>query len=193
MTVRMGDRYVDGAGTLTQAGYSALRDTETAVARIQTATSFVKLQPSVAAASQTTLVQEDVPSWANRITVNVSALSTNGTSRVLLQLGTTSGYTFTGYDCTDTGLGALAVNTVDSTAGWGWTPTAATDTTSGSITLNRVSGNRWAGGGTVRRASGAATMTTGGIAMADVVTRVRLATANSIDTFDAGSVSFSWE
>jgi hypothetical protein len=38
-----------------------------------------------------------------------------------------------------------------------------------------------------------ATLTTGGIAMSDVVTRVRLATANSLDTFDAGSVSFSWE
>lgn len=200
MTVRMGERYVDGAGALTQAGYSALRGTETDVAALdarvdtlETATSFVRPQPSVAAASQTEIPFTGIPAWVNRITVLPSALSTNGTSPVLIQLGDSGGYEVTGYDAVNlsTAGGALAHGT--STAGFLLAPQAATDTFTGAIVIHRADGNKWVASGHVKRNASAMGFVDGDKTLSGTLDRLRLTMANGTDTFDAGSVSITWE
>ncbi len=92
MTVRMGERYVDGAGSLTQAGYSALRGTETDVAALD-----VRVDALEAVAI--TSAPGDAPLYACRAWVNF-----NGTGTVAIRA---SGNVTS---ITDNGTGDYTVN-----------------------------------------------------------------------------------
>lgn len=57
----------------------------------------------------------EVPSWAQRVTAAIHAVSTNGTANIQFQLGTSAGFVTTGYlgvaDATAPGAGAVGVQT----------------------------------------------------------------------------------
>lgn len=134
-----------------------------------------------------------IPSTARRVTMMLSGVSTNGSSPLLIQLGTSGGYVITGYDANGSGMGTTVATTAY-TAGFGiGDVNGATNSFSGSVTLHNITGNTWVGFGWFRRTSGQSAFTTGGIALSGVLDRIRLTTVSGADTFDAGTVNISWE
>jgi hypothetical protein len=150
-----------------------------------------QLQTAVSASSQTSIDFTGVPSWVNRIAVMFSGLSTSGTSAVIIQIGDSGGIETTGY--LSSGMGGSAYGVANSTAGFILPFTAATDAMGGTVFLTRQSGNTWTAAGGVRRSNSSAVSTFGDKTLSATLDRVRITTAGGVDTFDAGSVSISWE
>ena len=133
-----------------------------------------------------------IPSWAKRIVVMFNGVSTNGTSLLLIRLGS-SGIATTGY------VAAAQVGTTGSgsiTSGFPVTANfSAADLYTGQAILNLFdsSSNMWvysshmitAGGGGPHVGSGSK-------ALAGVLDTIRVTTV-SADTFDAGSVNIMYE
>lgn len=136
-----------------------------------------------------------IPSWVKRITLSFQGVSTNGSSSVLVQLGTgtptTSGY-----------LGsAIIIGTAGAAANFSSgfrlffnTSDAATTVRHGSITITNVTGNVWAVSGVVGLSDSAwVTLMGGTISLAGVMNMLRVTTVNGTDTFDAGAVNILYE
>jgi hypothetical protein len=133
-----------------------------------------------------------IPSWVKRITVMFSGLSVSGTSSIILQLGDSGGIETTGY----AGQTSTAAGTVTSfSTGYivGSLP-AASDTFTGTATISLLGSNLWIESGVTALVSGASIRThAGSKSLSDVLTTVRLTTANGTDTFDAGSINILYE
>jgi hypothetical protein len=121
--------------------------------------------------------------------------STNGTSNLLVQLGTgaTPTYTTSGYlGLINSGTGAT--QTAFSAGFQVCYSNAAAAIWQGTLVLTLVSGNTWQGGGLVCRTD---TTTfaeyTGNIVLSAALTAVRFTTVNGTDTFDAGSINILYE
>ena len=135
-----------------------------------------------------------IPSWAKRITVMLNAVSTNGTSILLAQLGDSGGIETTGYNSTLFTNGA----NVTSTAGFPLQFTgSAAFALSGHLilTLLDASTNNWIGSGTIAgtAANNTCSSVAGQKATSATLDRVRITTTNGTDTFDAGSVNILYE
>lgn len=157
------------------------------------AASLIRRQAVVTASGQTTLAQTGVPTWANRVQAVLSLISTNGTSDLLLQVGN-GFYVTTGYVCNYQGFTGGATGTLTSPAGFLVDVDNVANTQSGTITLERHPGtNRWIATGMVRRDGASLGFLAGEINLGGALDRIRLNTVNGTDTFDAGTVSFSWE
>jgi hypothetical protein len=147
---------------------------------------------AVASTSGTSIDFTGIPSWAKRITVMFSGVSTNGTSGILVQLGTSSGIVSSGYDAgTVQGTNSL---TLTSTSGVPLRVASAANTYSGLATWVLMGSNLWTCnviiGSTV-----VASMVFGGgnVNAGGIVDRVRVTNVNGTDTFDAGSINVMWE
>lgn len=144
-------------------------------------------------ASGTSVDFTSIPSWVKRITVMFSGASTNGTSGILVQLGTSSGVTNSGYSS----FGAQIASTVSGgsqTTGFAvtFTTAVAANLLSGLATICNVTGNTWAFNSTAsytdRNQVGGGTVTLSG-----TLDRIRITTANGTDTFDAGTINIIYE
>lgn len=147
----------------------------------------LKQHTSVSLSGTSTELTNTIRAGANRIVIAFEALSTNGTSPPVIQLGDSGGYETTGYvGYTDANAGASgttysAVNGYSLSGGW-----AANVTFHGIIILVRISGNKWAfqvGGASelpaTYQGNGTKTLTA-------ELTSIRVTTAGGVDTFDAG-------
>jgi hypothetical protein len=143
-------------------------------------------------ASGTSVDFTGIPSWARRITVMLSGVSTNGTSVPLIQIGagsiTTSGYVGGGWTS----------NTSNSNSTTGFITGGAFNgsfTKHGIATITTLGSNLWlcsyAGGwgGT----SGTGDAAGGSITLSGTLDRVRITTVNGTDTFDAGTINILYE
>jgi hypothetical protein len=153
---------------------------------------------AVASTSGTSIDFTGIPSWVKRITVMFNGVSTNSTSNLYLQIGTSSGPETSGYvsaigSCTS----ASAASYASATAAFILVGiNTAADTQNGAVVLTNVSGNIWAEMGALNRASGgtSAVATSAGVkTLAATLDRVRITTANGTDTFDAGSINILYE
>jgi hypothetical protein len=143
-------------------------------------------------ASSTSVDFTGIPSWVKRITVMLSAVSTNGTSNFLIQLGDSGGVENTGYVSRATTISAQ----VTSTAGFIITQalSANTDTITGNITICTLGSNLWVSGGNVNNVGqNTVVMSAGNKTLSDVLDRVRITTVNGTDTFDAGTINILFE
>ena len=201
--------YSGTGGKLTQAGVEAIQgqfdaqstvatglDTRLTTVETTLAGSLIKLQSAVAASSQTSIDFTGVPAWVNRITVMFNELSTNGTSLVQVQLGDSGGVETSGYAGSSTAI-AGTVTTAALSAGFalnqGGGATAAA-VQHGAMSLNRGAGNTWVCVAHVGLSDTArACITAGTKTLSGTLDRVRVTTVIGTDTFDAGSVSISWE
>lgn len=159
-----------------------------------TAGNLMLVQPTAQASTSGTSIDfTGIPSWVKRITVNFSGVSTNGTSVVQIQLGTSSGPTTTGY-----ASGAFSYNTgAGSTSTTGLVvdqSTAATNVRYGSIVISTLGSNVWASQGIlIMTATGSVTPSAGGVTLGAVLDRIRITTVNGTDTFDAGTINIQYE
>ncbi len=137
-----------------------------------------------------------IPSWAKRVTIMFSAVSTNGSSSTLVQIGDSGGIETTGYD-TYSLYGTSTGQFASSTAGFILEPTngaGAAISRYGTIVLVNVTGNVWVSSSTIFGSSGGAVSTgAGGKTLSDVLDRVRVTTVNGTDTFDAGQINIMYE
>ena len=148
------------------------------------------------AASGTSVDFTGIPSWVKRITVMFNGVSTNGTSPIIIKLGTSSGIVNSGYATFGTmlGVGALAsifrddcisimFTVPDGGAVYGQSIiTKLSDsvyTSSGSMYLSGFDGTDSIGN------------VTGGTqsSLSETLDRIRITTANGTDVFDAGIIN----
>jgi hypothetical protein len=138
-----------------------------------------------------------IPSWVKRVTVMLRGTSTSGTSRYLVQLGTSSGVITTGYiaNVTDSRSTATAAGAT-STAGFVVTAdnSSAAYLYSGTIFLTIFTGNVWVSSGILGESTGVrSSVSSGDVALSGTLDRVRITTVNGTDTFDAGSINILME
>jgi hypothetical protein len=149
------------------------------------------VQPSTAG---TSIDFTSIPSWVKRITVMCSALSTNGTSNPIIQLGTSGGVQTTSYS----GSVWLAntTNTLNST-GFFISPSVAAATVLESIVtlclLNSSTGLWVASVVSSQSNSAAGIVGSGSKTLSGTLDRVRITTVNGTDVFDAGSINILYE
>jgi len=148
---------------------------------------------AVASTSGTSIDFTSIPSWVKRITVMFNGVSGNGSSNLLVQLGTGSTtYTTSGYNSSTTAA-AGSVTTGSSTAGFIIWQDTASFTMSGQLILTNITGNTWVGGGTVKLSTTVTAFTGGDVALGAALTAVRITRVNGTDTFDAGSINILYE
>ena len=149
---------------------------------------------AVASTSGTSIDFTSIPSWVKRITVMFNGVSTNGTSELLVQLGTISGVENTGYVCVS-GRTAVSgsVGGATYTTGIGLYINASADTHSGNLTFTNLSGNIWTVNGAVTYGTTGIIYSAGSKTTSATLDRVRITTVNGTDTFDAGSINILYE
>lgn len=140
---------------------------------------------TVTSASGTSVNFTGIPSWAKSVVVMFNGVSTNGTSRVMVQLGTSGTPTTTGYN------GAIDEG-VTFTTGFLLGGTQAVDTRSGQMIINNFNANiwtessaNWTGGGFVWFGAGL-------ISLSGTLDMIRVTTVNGTDTFDAGTINIQY-
>jgi hypothetical protein len=143
-------------------------------------------------ASGTQVNFTDIPSWVKRITVMFSGVSTNGSSLVQLQLGTSGGIQTTTY------LGSGSTSTTQSTMTTGFYigGGAAASLMNGTFTIALLesSNGTWAGMGIACVSNvGQLNLGSGSKVLSGTLDRIRITTVNGTDTFDAGSINILYE
>ena len=151
-----------------------------------------KLTQGVAVtASGTAIDFTGIPSWTKRVTVTAVGLSGSGTSRIILQLGTSGGVETTGY------VGTLFVAPSESAFPPNGAPfggTEASTVASSSFILTKHSGNTWSISGVVGATNTPVLLIVGGSkGLSSDLDRVRVTTVGGTDTFDGGKVNVMWE
>jgi hypothetical protein len=148
---------------------------------------------AVASTSGTSIDFTSIPSWVKRITVMWNGVSTNGTSNPLIQLGTSSGVTTTGY-------AASSIETVTNdrtiyTTGFGVVSSAGANLLYGQIVITNINSNNWVASHNIYLNQTAAfgCLGAGSISLAAALDRVRITTVNGTDTFDAGTINILYE
>jgi len=170
-----------------QVPFSTDGSTYTATAKIVTASAIT--------VSGTTVDFTSIPSWAKRVTVILSGVSTNGTNDMLLQIGAgsvvTSGYA-SGNGSVDGGGYAGVTNTTGFSLGS--RNSSAATIRHGSVILHNVTGNTWVATITFGSSNTSLGVVGGGtLALSGALDRVRLTTVSGVDTFDAGIVNIFYE
>lgn len=145
------------------------------------------------AASGTSVDFTSIPSWAKRITISLSGISTSGASEPLIQIGDSGGIENAGYSCVSSGWvgGAAPANTVYAT-GFGILSASAGNALHGSLTLTLIdpATNTWAIQGAVVNPGGSGfVVVAGSKSLSATLDRIRLTTVGGVDTFDAGKVN----
>lgn len=143
-------------------------------------------------ASGTSVTFTGIPSWAKKITVMFSGVSTNGTSNYLIQLGsgsiTTSGYA---------GCAANQNASVQSNFSAGFVVVLsplATSVLSGSCIISNLTSNTWTESGTIAFTTVTAmNYSAGAVSLSGTLDRIRITTVNGTDSFDAGTINILYE
>jgi hypothetical protein len=150
---------------------------------------------AVASTSGTSIDFTSIPAWVKRITVLFNAVSTNGSTSIIVQLGTSSGVVTTGYvggRATVTGTNTTLINN-STTAISNISNNSASDNFTGHCDIINISDNSWCSSYVVSTQLGRASYGGGNITLSDTLDRIRITTANGTDTFDAGSINILYE
>lgn len=143
-----------------------------------------------------TFVDFDVPAGVKRVTIMLRGISTNGTSAITVQLGSSSGITVSGY------IGKMSVVpdgsspiTIESVTEFPIANSAATTSFSGFLSIIKTSNTfDYMESGTLARVDSRITCTSAGaMTLPSELTTIRIKTFNGTDTFDAGTINISYE
>jgi len=157
------------------------------------ASSVITSGTAQASTSGTSIDFTGIPSWVKRVTVMFREVSTNGISRVIVQLGattiTTSGYGAAG----STSFGGTSIANIGSGQGFIIEAASAAELRNGLMIFTNISGNTWCGMSAFGNSGGAAGFGGGFVSLGGTLDRVRITTVNGTDTFDAGSINILYE
>ncbi len=182
----------DGSTTITTLSATTLSATTITGASVR---GGITSGTAVASTSGVAIDFTGIPSWVKRVTVMFSGVSTSGTSAFLIQLGTSSGFTTTGYTASGANNSTSSIGVSGSTAGFIlMSALLAANTHSGGVVISSLSSTAWTSSGVLVRSSNDGTFTSGGtVTLSGTLDRIRITTVNGTDTFDAGSVNILWE
>jgi hypothetical protein len=189
-------------GTQTLTAKTLTSPTITGAVVSSMASSVITAGTVVASTSGTSVGFTNIPSWVKRITLQLYAVSTNGTSgNLTAQFGTggtptyvTSGYAGTSSiirGSTSTASAAAISSGFDLLRGL-----ATTAFTSGTFvfTLVDVATDKWVCSAVIGRSDEATTIfTVGYIDLSGSLTAIRLTTTTGVDSFDSGSLNILFE
>ena len=171
----------------TQAG----TDTTRAITAANLKAAQVQIGTAVTLTTQTSVDFTGIPSWVKRITVMFSAVSGNGTSAFLIQLGDSGGIEATGY------VSSASSNASAATSTTGFIVTGvvvAATSQNGAVVLSRIDTNSWVSQGSLGFSNASSVNVSGGSkTLSDTLTQIRITTVNGTDQFDAGVVNISYE
>lgn len=155
--------------------------------------SVLTLGTAQASTSGTNIDFTGIPSWVRRVTVVLDGVSSNGSSIIILQLGSgsfvTTGYTSQASIGT-TNSGVVTAGLIAHYTG------AASRPGGGHCVITQVSTNRWVSSAVVGFMNTTlSTVAAGGIAptLSGALDRIRLTTVNGTDAFNAGSINILYE
>lgn len=155
---------------------------------------LMKLGTQQASTSGTSIDFTGLPKGITQIFITFDAVSTNGASDVLVQLGDAGGVETTGYVSRATRHHTTGNGVGTSTAGF-HTDTIGSAATSriGTITLTLMNPatNKWVFN-TNQTVTDYSAVGTGTKSLSEVLDRVRITTVNGTDTFDAGSINIAY-
>lgn len=160
---------------------SGYKDASIAPAKL---TQKLTLSASVDTTSGTSINLAGIPSWATRVTLNWSRVSTNGSSYPLVRLNGQS----TDYNAASSVGGTHTVFT----NGFGFSASLAGNSISGAMVFTRQGGNTWCCTGIVAFAGVAASLA-GDVVLTAPLSSIVLTTLNGADAYDGGSVSLLFE
>jgi hypothetical protein len=145
--------------------------------------------------SGTSVSFTSIPSWARRITVMFSGISTSGTSRPTIRLGTSSGPEATGYTGVTANIGDSSATYSLLSAGFDILQTGgAAIVFYGQMTICNLSGNIWTCNSSIGRTDdNFFGICAGAKTLAATLDRIVFTTANGTDTFDSGTVNIIYE
>ena len=180
----------------TASSYTATMPAGTGTVAVNGVSGVLVSGTAVASTSGTSIDFTSIPSWAKRITVMFSGVSTNGTSNIQIQLGDAGGVETAGYLGSGSVIGGSSVSSANFTGGFGLVGAVATYDYSGnlSICLQDATTNTWTANGVFGSSTVTAIwFTSGKKPLSATLDRVRITTVNGTDTFDAGSINILWE
>ena len=148
-----------------------------------------------ASTSGTSIDFTGIPSWVKRITVMFTGVSTNGSSNIIIQIGTSGSPTTSGYLSVGFGSIGVGVGSTVFTAGFGLRDAnSAGYVMSGNASITNLTSNTWSFGATMGVTGGSGIAVGGGsLALGGTLNMVRITTVNGTDTFDAGSINILYE
>lgn len=149
---------------------------------------------AVASTSGTSIDFTGIPSWVKRITVMFSGVSTNGSSSIQIQLGTSSGLQTTSYAGSVSTV-STGVSTANNSTGFRLIDVSAAGVVlQGKSEVVLLGSNIWVQNGIFGSSDAARTVLGGGsVTLSGTLDRVRITTVNGTDTFDAGTINILYE
>ena len=150
---------------------------------------------AVASTSGTSIDFTGIPSWVKRVTVMLNGVSTSGSSKLRVQLGSGSVET-SGYLGGSSAIASASANSAGSfSAGFDLNDTqSAAGLRRGSFTFLLFGSNLWVLSGNISvHDVGYTSLINGTKTTSGTLDRVRITTVNGTDTFDAGSINILYE
>ena len=153
------------------------------------------LATAQASTSGTSIDFTGIPSWVKRVTVMFNGVSTNGTSIVQVQLGTSGGFVTSGYlgsvDTSSAGVAATTFATGLALTRAGGQSAAVLHY--GAAYFTGIGSNTWIGTLTNGSSNNQVSYAGCSIALSGTLDRIRITTVNGTDAFDAGSINIMYE
>jgi hypothetical protein len=150
---------------------------------------------TVKTATSTVVDFTGIPSWVKRVTVMFNGVSTNGTSLLVVRLGTSGGVVSSGYNGAASSVGSTVV-TQQWASGFGLrgATTAAADIYEGHMLLSLIDGNDWISSHTMALSNTPVTLFgAGSVTLSGTLTQLRITTVGGTNTFDAGTINIMYE
>jgi hypothetical protein len=191
---------VAASGTLTVGGAAVIAVAPTAVGNIPfstngttwASTAKIVAGTAVASTSGTSVDFTSIPSWVKRVTVMFNGVSTNGSSPLLVQVGSGS-FTTNGYAGAASNI-TTGVNSSSYTAGCGLMQgNGASAAFRGNLIITNFTSNSWVFSGNGSFSSAETLIFASNITLSGTLDRIRITTVNGTDTFDAGSINILYE
>ena len=142
----------------------------------------------------------DIPSWATRVHVYISGLSTLANSDIIIQLGTAVGFEDTNYNCVSgVNTSTPSASSAQETSGFLITSTLAPSGSFfyGASTISKLSSGStgaWVHMGNLGSPTTARSFSSAGSkGLSNPLTQIRVTTTNPATTFDNGEVGVAYE
>lgn len=148
---------------------------------------------AVTSTSGTSIDFTGIPSWVKRITVMYSGVSTNSTSALLVQIGSSGTPVNTGYVGSVASINGATTASATLSAGFNLNRTSlAASNYQGNIVITNLTGNTWTASWTGSDQTTITSVGAGWITLSGTLNIVRF-TSVTPDTFDAGSINILYE
>lgn len=150
---------------------------------------------ATASTSGTSISFTSIPTWARRITVMLSGVSTDNTSPLLVKLGTSGGIVSTGYLSTGASMASGSTTVNSSTAGFLMMGNLAADVICASMTIYLVDPTNYIYLSSHCGKSASTNVLTGGgnVTLTGLVTQLSITTVGGTANFDAGTINVLYE